>query len=176
MLGIHLINLACMHFSILANDFMKLGYREILECDNDLVEFNRIMREKMRKRLIQHQQLIGYDEIIEFNLTTHSHCDKCIFFLLFIKTKQKFHLIYSKLTNRFIDDINDLFRPLFNGQCLCSTFILCLTVFETSMVLNDPLVLLKFVIYALSALAQLLNWCWIGNKLTYTVCCFLICA
>lgn len=67
------------------------------------------------------------------------------------------------------DYLNRTFRSMFFAQFIGSMAIICLTAFEATLTMNDPMIFFKFLIYMFAAFAQLLCWCWVGNKIFYQV-------
>lgn len=56
-------------------------------------------------------------------------------------------------------------RPMFVVQIVSSTLIICLTAFiATISVTKDMSIFVKYLTEMIAAFAQLLYWCWAGNK------------
>ncbi|XP_055323830.1 odorant receptor 49b-like [Sitodiplosis mosellana] len=60
--------------------------------------------------------------------------------------------------------LNALHRPMFVVQIMASTLIICLTAFIAT-VTKDMTVFVKYLTEMIAAFAQLLYWCWVGNKM-----------
>lgn len=66
-----------------------------------------------------------------------------------------------RLTGR----LNAMHMPMFVVQICASTLIICLTGFiATISVTKDMSVFVKYLTEMIAAFAQLLYWCWVGNK------------
>lgn len=64
-------------------------------------------------------------------------------------------------------------KPMFVVQIMASTLIICLTAFiATISVTKDMTIFVKYLTEMIAAFAQLLYWCWVGNKVFAEVCLF----
>lgn len=55
------------------------------------------------------------------------------------------------------------------AQLACSLSMLCLTAFEATLTMHDIFLFLKFAVYAVSVLIQILYWCYYGNRVSHMV-------
>ncbi|XP_038120103.1 odorant receptor 47b isoform X1 [Culex quinquefasciatus] len=62
---------------------------------------------------------------------------------------------------------NALYQPMLLAQLICSLAMICLTAFEATLTTHDPLLFLKFAMFAVSVLIQILYWCYYGNRVSH---------
>nr|ARN17892.1 odorant receptor 19 [Cephus cinctus] len=66
-----------------------------------------------------------------------------------------------------VDEVNDVFGSSMFSQLLSSSLIICLTGFQSLLVVGHGTNFLKFAIYLGAAFSQLLYWCCLGNELSH---------
>ncbi|XP_053674708.1 putative odorant receptor 69a [Anopheles nili] len=68
----------------------------------------------------------------------------------------------------FCNRVKRLFEPNIMVQFVCSLLIICLTAFELMFTKGDPMQMLRFGAYMLTAFYQIFLWSFFGNLITHT--------
>lgn len=55
------------------------------------------------------------------------------------------------------------------AQLGCSVSMICLTAFEATLTMHDLFLFMRFAVYTISVLIQILYWCYYGNRVSYMV-------
>lgn len=149
-----------LHFHVLCIEFQRIGSGLVDSPENDSLE-RKSNSDKIKcdlfKLVKRHQELILYT-IVQF---------------------EKKILRFNIFTFRFGHRANALYQPMLLAQLICSLAMICLTAFEATLTTHDPLLFLKFAMFAVSVLIQILYWCYYGNRVSHMVKsrkkCFFIC-
>ncbi|EJY57764.1 AAEL017362-PA [Aedes aegypti] len=64
-------------------------------------------------------------------------------------------------------NVNSLYQPMLMAQLGCSVSMICLTAFEATLTMHDLFLFMRFAVYTLSVLIQILYWCYYGNRVSY---------
>uniref|UniRef100_A0A182WKY1 Uncharacterized protein n=1 Tax=Anopheles minimus TaxID=112268 RepID=A0A182WKY1_9DIPT len=67
----------------------------------------------------------------------------------------------------FCDRLKRLYEPNIMAQFVCSMLIICLTAFELMFAKGDPMQMLRFGAYMLTAFYQIFVWSFFGNRVTH---------
>lgn len=83
----------------------------------------------------------------------------------------KKHPIYICInTNRYAEEIEDIFSPSIFAQLMSSVIIMCTTGFLLINVTSEPLEIFSTIGYLIAMAVQILFFCWRGNEIIYSVC------
>lgn len=139
-----------LHFHVLCIEFQRIGSGLVDSPENDSLE-RKSNSDKIKcdlfKLVKRHQELILYT-IVQF---------------------EKKILRFNIFTFRFGHRANALYQPMLLAQLICSLAMICLTAFEATLTTHDPLLFLKFAMFAVSVLIQILYWCYYGNRVSHMV-------
>ncbi|XP_052895908.1 odorant receptor Or2-like [Anopheles moucheti] len=67
----------------------------------------------------------------------------------------------------FCDRLKRLYEPNIMAQFVCSMLIICLTAFELMFAKGDPMQMIRFGAYMLTAFYQIFVWSFFGNRVTH---------
>ncbi|XP_055644213.1 odorant receptor 13a-like [Toxorhynchites rutilus septentrionalis] len=67
----------------------------------------------------------------------------------------------------FGNRVNALYEPLFSAQLISSMCMICMTALEATLTMDDFFLFMKFAVYAVSVLLQILYWSYYGNGISY---------
>ncbi|XP_065077695.1 odorant receptor 2a-like [Ochlerotatus camptorhynchus] len=74
---------------------------------------------------------------------------------------------YSLKMLTFGKQVSALYQPMLLAQLACSLSMLCLTAFEATLTTHDIFLFMKFAVYAVSVMIQILYWCYYGNRVSH---------
>jgi hypothetical protein len=71
--------------------------------------------------------------------------------------------------DRFIKEVEDVFKGPIFAQLSASCIILCMTCFILASPIDNPVAFGSMIAYLLCMINQILLFCWIGNELIFSV-------
>ncbi|XP_029729034.2 odorant receptor 13a-like [Aedes albopictus] len=83
--------------------------------------------------------------------------------------KQDLHELIQRHQDlmEFGRNVNELYQPMLMAQLGCSVSMICLTAFEATLTMHDLFLFMRFAVYTISVLIQILYWCYYGNRVSY---------